>query len=169
MTIPAHVRIYSVFFLFALALGGLLSRMADLQHQLGVTESELGLTLIGMAIGSLISLTIASPIINRVGARWTGWQLRQRGLWITLPASWNRAIDRAAGSWIDWKLAAVFSATGAGAALAGGAGSAPGVRGRRGSRRRRASDDRRGPPRVRAASRRGAHLHGGTRTGPRSA
>jgi MFS family permease len=73
MTIPAHVRIYSVFFLFALALGGLLSRMADLQHQLGVTESQLGLTLIGMAIGSLISLTIASPLILRFGARWTAF------------------------------------------------------------------------------------------------
>jgi len=73
MTIPAHIRIYSVFFLFALALGGLLSRMADLQHQLGVTESELGLTLIGMAIGSLISLTIASPIILKFGARWTAF------------------------------------------------------------------------------------------------
>ena len=71
MHIPAHVRIYSVFFLFALALGGMLSRMADLQHQLGVSESELGLTLIGMAIGSLISLTIASPMIHRLGARWT--------------------------------------------------------------------------------------------------
>jgi MFS family permease len=71
MHIPAHVRIYSVFFLFALALGGMLSRMADLQHQLGVSESELGLTLIGMAIGSLISLTIASPLIHRLGARWT--------------------------------------------------------------------------------------------------
>jgi MFS family permease len=73
MTIPAHVRIYSVFFLFALALGGLLSRMADLQHQLGVTESQLGLTLIGMAIGSLISLTIAAPLILRFGARWTAF------------------------------------------------------------------------------------------------
>ena len=73
MNIPAHVRIYSVFFLFALALGGMLSRMADLQHQLGVSESELGLTLIGMAIGSLISLTIASPLIHRLGARWTAF------------------------------------------------------------------------------------------------
>lgn len=73
MNIPAHIRIYSVFFLFALALGGLLSRMADLQHQLGVTESELGLTLIGMAIGSLISLTIASPLILKFGARWTAF------------------------------------------------------------------------------------------------
>lgn len=69
--IPPQIRIYSVFFLFALSLGGLLSRMADLQRQLGVTESQLGLTLIGMAIGSLISLTIASPLIVRLGARWT--------------------------------------------------------------------------------------------------
>jgi MFS family permease len=73
MTIPAHVRIYAVFFLFALALGGLLSRMADLQHQLGVSESQLGMTLIGMAIGSLISLTVASPLIHRFGARWTAF------------------------------------------------------------------------------------------------
>jgi MFS family permease len=73
MQIPAHVRIYSVFFLFALALGGLLSRMADLQRQLGASESELGLTLIGMAIGSLISLTVASPLIHRLGARRTAF------------------------------------------------------------------------------------------------
>ena len=73
MQIPAHIRIYSVFFLFALALGGLLSRVADLQRHLGVTESQLGLTLIGMAIGSLISLTVASPIIIRLGARRTAF------------------------------------------------------------------------------------------------
>jgi hypothetical protein len=41
----------------------------------------------------------------------------QRGLSITLPASWNRATERAPGSLIDWKLAAVFSATGAGPGL----------------------------------------------------
>jgi MFS family permease len=73
MNIPPQIRLYSVFFLFALSLGGLLSRMADLQHQLGVKESELGLTLIGMAIGSLISLTIASPIITRLGAKKTAF------------------------------------------------------------------------------------------------
>jgi len=71
MQIAPQLRLYAVFYLFALSLGGLLSRMADLQHQLGVTESQLGLTLIGMAIGSLISLTIASPVIVRLGARWT--------------------------------------------------------------------------------------------------
>jgi hypothetical protein len=36
-----------------------------------------------------------------VGARWTGWQFMQRGLWITLPASLNSATERAAGSLID--------------------------------------------------------------------
>lgn len=73
MNIPPHVRIYSVMFLFALALGGLLSRMPDLQRHLGVTEGQLGLTLIGMAIGSLLSLTISAPIIKRLGARWTAF------------------------------------------------------------------------------------------------
>ncbi len=73
MRIPAHIRIYSVFFLFALSLGGLLSRVPDLQRQLGLTESQLGLTLIGMAIGSLISLTTASPLIHRLGARATAF------------------------------------------------------------------------------------------------
>lgn len=69
MNIPPHVRIYSVMFLFALALGGLLSRMPDLKAHLGVTDGQLGLTLIGMAIGSLVSLTVSAPIIKRLGAR----------------------------------------------------------------------------------------------------
>lgn len=73
MRIPPHVRIYSVMFLFALALGGLLSRMPDLQRHLGVTEGQLGLTLIGMAIGSLISLTVSAPLIARLGARTTAF------------------------------------------------------------------------------------------------
>jgi len=73
MTIQPHVRIYSVMFLFALALGGLLSRMPDLKTHLGVTDGQLGLTLIGMAIGSLISLTVSAPLIKRLGARWTAF------------------------------------------------------------------------------------------------
>ena len=73
MRIAPHVRIYSVMFLFALALGGLLSRMPDLKAHLGVTDGQLGLTLIGMAIGSLISLTVSAPIITRLGARTTAF------------------------------------------------------------------------------------------------
>ncbi|WP_417309105.1 MFS transporter [Devosia sp.] len=71
MRIAPQQRVYAIFFLFALALGAMLSRLPDLQDQLGVGESGLGLTLIGMAIGSLLSLTFSSPLIQRVGARIT--------------------------------------------------------------------------------------------------
>src|ERR1700712_1627948 len=67
---PQH-RIYICFFLFAVSLGALLSRMPDLQVALGDKKSELGLTLIGMASGALISLTVSSSIIARLGARKT--------------------------------------------------------------------------------------------------
>ena len=71
MTIAPQHRIYACFFLFAFSLGALLSRMPDLQVALDVSKSELGLTLIGMAIGSLISLTLSAPLIDRMGARTT--------------------------------------------------------------------------------------------------
>ncbi|WP_428429630.1 MFS transporter [Pararhizobium sp.] len=73
MTIAPHHRIYTCFFLFAVSLGALLARMPDLQVALGVNKSELGLTLIGMAVGALISLTFSSPLIAHLGARTTAF------------------------------------------------------------------------------------------------
>ncbi|NNU68966.1 MFS transporter, partial [Rhizobium sp. WYCCWR 11152] len=73
MKIAPQQRIYACFFLFAVSLGALLSRMPDLQVALGVNKSELGLTLIGAAIGALISLTLSSPLIARLGARTTAF------------------------------------------------------------------------------------------------
>ena len=73
MKIAPQQRIYVCFFLFAVSLGALLSRMPDLQVALGVNKSELGLTLIGAAIGALISLTFSSPLIARLGARTTAF------------------------------------------------------------------------------------------------
>ena len=73
MSIAPHHRLYACFFMFAVALGALLSRMPDLQLALEVNKSELGLTLIGMAIGSLISLTFSSPLIAHLGARTTAF------------------------------------------------------------------------------------------------
>ncbi|WP_172121812.1 MULTISPECIES: MFS transporter [unclassified Devosia] len=73
MSIAPQHRIYACFFLFALTTGALLSRLPDLQHALGVTESQLGLTLIGMSIGSLLSLTLSAPLIDRLGARTTAF------------------------------------------------------------------------------------------------
>lgn len=69
---PQH-RVFGVFFLFAVSIGALLSRLPDLQRQFGLTESELGLTLLGMPIGALTALTLSTPLILRFGARTTAF------------------------------------------------------------------------------------------------
>src|SRR5438128_2390098 len=68
-----HHRLYSCFFLFSAITGAFYSRLPDIQLALGVNEAQLGLTLIGSAIGSLISLTFGSPLIARLGARTTAY------------------------------------------------------------------------------------------------
>lgn len=73
MTIAPQHRLYACFFLFALTTGALMSRLPDIQTHLGVTESQLGLTMIGMAIGSLISLTFGAAFIERIGVRTTAF------------------------------------------------------------------------------------------------
>ena len=71
--IAAQHRIYACFFLFAVTTGALMARLPDIQTHLGVSEGQLGLTMIGMAIGSLISLTLGAPIIEKLGFRTTAF------------------------------------------------------------------------------------------------
>lgn len=73
MHFAQHHRLNACFFLFAVGLGALLARMPDLQVALGVNKSGLGLTLIGMALGALTSLTLSTPLISRFGARNTAF------------------------------------------------------------------------------------------------
>jgi MFS family permease len=68
-----HYRVFACFFLFAFALGALLGRLPDIQRNLDLTESQLGLMLIGMAIGSLISLSLGAQWVDRMGARLTAY------------------------------------------------------------------------------------------------
>lgn len=72
MIAPQH-RIYACFFFFAVTTGALMARLPDIQTHLGVTEGQLGLTMIGMAIGSLISLTFGAPIVDKLGFRTTAF------------------------------------------------------------------------------------------------
>jgi MFS family permease len=72
MIAPQH-RIYACFFFFAVTTGALMARLPDIQTHLGVSEGQLGLTMIGMSIGSLISLTVGAPIIERLGFRTTAF------------------------------------------------------------------------------------------------
>ena len=73
MTIAPQHRLYSCFFLFAVTTGALMARLPDIQTHLGVSESQLGLTMIGMSIGSLISLTFGAAVIERLGVRTTAF------------------------------------------------------------------------------------------------
>ena len=68
-----HYRLAACFFLYALITGAMYSRLPDIQLRLGVNEAELGLVLIGGAIGSLISLTLSAPVIERLGGRTTAF------------------------------------------------------------------------------------------------
>ncbi|RYE08355.1 MAG: MFS transporter [Hyphomicrobiales bacterium] len=71
--IKPHYRVFACFFLFAMALGALLGRLPDIQHNLDLTESQLGMMLIGMAVGSLISLSLGARWVDRMGARLTAF------------------------------------------------------------------------------------------------
>lgn len=67
--IASHQRPYLAFFLLAIATGAFMARIPDLQTRLGINKAELGMTLIGLAIGSLISLSASAPVIDRLGSK----------------------------------------------------------------------------------------------------
>ena len=46
-----------------------IGRLPDVQEHLQLTESQLGMLLIAIAFGSLISLSLSSPWIEKLGAR----------------------------------------------------------------------------------------------------
>lgn len=58
-----------VFFLEAAALTSLFPRFPDLKAQLGLSYSDLGLSLLGLPIGTLISLGLGGAIVERIGTR----------------------------------------------------------------------------------------------------
>ncbi|MEY4749899.1 MAG: hypothetical protein RJA44_966 [Pseudomonadota bacterium] len=69
LDLPAHQRVFAGFFLYAFGFGGFFPRLGELQSSLGVSKSELGLGLIGAAVGTLISLTLAGRLVERIGHR----------------------------------------------------------------------------------------------------
>lgn len=72
MTLPTlqrHHRVYIIFFLYAVNLGAIFPRLGDLQLKLGMSEGTLGLTLLGWAIGTQVSLMFGGSLISRLGFR----------------------------------------------------------------------------------------------------
>ena len=71
LDMPQHRRVFACFFLYAFCMGGFFPRLAEIQRAMGVGEGALGLALIGVAAGTLISLTFGAPFIERLGHRRT--------------------------------------------------------------------------------------------------
>ena len=69
LPMPAHRRVFAAFFLYAFGFGGFFPRLGELQRTIGLTEGQLGLGLIGAAVGTLVSLSFASRLIERFGHR----------------------------------------------------------------------------------------------------
>ena len=69
MKLPAHFRVFAAFFIYSFSLGGFYPRLPEIQERLGVEEGALGLGLIGVATGTLLSLTLIAPKLERFGYR----------------------------------------------------------------------------------------------------
>ncbi|MDZ7938857.1 MAG: MFS transporter [Rhodoferax sp.] len=69
LDMPLHRRVFASFFLYAFCIGGIFPRLAEIQQGMGVGEGALGLALIGVAAGTLTSLTFGGPAVERAGHR----------------------------------------------------------------------------------------------------
>jgi len=69
LDIEPRQRVFAAFFLYAFAMGGIFPRVPELQRAMGATEGALGLALIGASTGTLVSLTLAGRLLDRIGHR----------------------------------------------------------------------------------------------------
>jgi MFS family permease len=69
VSVAPHWRVFTAFFLYAFSLGGLFPRLPDIRTQMGIGESALGLALIGISVGTMTSLTLIVPKVERFGHR----------------------------------------------------------------------------------------------------
>ena len=65
---PQH-RVFAAFATYAFAMGNFFPRLADIKQAMRVEDGELGLGLMGTPLGTLIALTLATPLLERIGFR----------------------------------------------------------------------------------------------------
>ena len=62
--------VFFAFCIYAMALGAIFPRLGDMQVQMGIGEGQLGMSVIGAALGVQLSLLVAGRILRAVGFRW---------------------------------------------------------------------------------------------------
>lgn len=68
---PLRLRVMAIFALHAVCVGGMFSRIAEVQRALGLTEAAFGLVLTGIPCGVLAGTLVVSRLIERLGTRAT--------------------------------------------------------------------------------------------------
>ncbi|MBE7733363.1 MFS transporter [Devosia faecipullorum] len=71
LALSPQIKVFGAFFVYSFCMGSMFPRLPDIQRAMGVGEGQLGLALVGSAVGTLISLTFAGRIIERIGYRRT--------------------------------------------------------------------------------------------------
>ncbi|WP_338721787.1 MFS transporter [Devosia sp. XK-2] len=69
LALPPQIKVFGAFFVYSFCMGSMFPRLPDIQQAMGVGEGQLGLALIGSALGTLISLTFAGRFIEAFGYR----------------------------------------------------------------------------------------------------
>ena len=69
LDLPPQQRVYAGFFVYSFCMGSLPPRLPDLQRMMQIKEGPLGFGLIGVAAGTLVSLGLSGPILERIGYR----------------------------------------------------------------------------------------------------
>src|ERR1700761_3094201 len=69
LDLPPQQRVFAGFFVYSFCMGSLPPRLPDLQRMMQVKEGLLGLGFIGLAAGTLMSLGVSGPILERIGYR----------------------------------------------------------------------------------------------------
>ena len=62
-------RVYAGFAIYSFGLGNIFPRLPDIQAAMAVEEGALGLGLIGTPVGTLVALTFATPLLERISFR----------------------------------------------------------------------------------------------------
>ena len=69
LDLPPQYRVFGGFFVYSFCMGSLPPRLPDIQRAMGIEEGALGFGLIGAALGTLISLSVAGPWLEKIGYR----------------------------------------------------------------------------------------------------
>jgi MFS family permease len=69
LNLAPHHKVFGAFGIYSFTMGNIFPRFADLRDAMGVEEGLFGFGLIGAPVGTLISLTFAPPLLEKIGYR----------------------------------------------------------------------------------------------------